>query len=423
MSAVFFDFDKFYDKIKIKMKIINPSRIKKADLIIGIPSHNESKGIGFVVKEISNGLKKYFSGKKSVIVNVDNNSIDGTKEIFLKSSSDLTAKNISFIYCSTPKDIRGKGYNLRNLFKIIKNFKAVAGATFDADLKSITPLWVKKLISPVLSKRYDFVFPYYARLENDAVITNHLVYPFVYGFLNLDIRQPIGGEFAFSGKLANDFLNLNWNKTDYQFGVDIFLGLSSYFLGAKICQVNLGKKIHKSSLPNLNCMFNQVTESLLDVILRNKSKIKLTGKIQNIPILRGGKLPQVSDIKPNFEIYEKMFFGGIKNHERDIDMLPSQIARRISDMCVKRKMKIDGKLWSEIMYYLMAKPVLSGSSPKVSMDFLRCLFFGRVGTFFEETLNFAPSQTERAIRDEAEMVLKLFSAKRKTQSVKLKRKA
>ena len=393
------------------MKIINLSGIKRADLVIGIPSYNERKSIGFVVKEIKNGLKKYFPDKKSVIVNVDNNSIDGTKEIFLKSASYLTTKNISFIYCSSPKGIKGKGYNLRNLFKIIKKFKAKSGATFDADLKSITPLWVKKLIFPVLSKKYDFVFPYYIRLEDDAVITNHLVYPFVYGFLNLDIRQPIGGEFAFSGKLANKFLNLNWNKTDYQFGIDIFLGLSSYFLGAKICQVNLGKKIHKSSLPNLNCMFNQVAESLFKVVFKNKSKIKPKREIQNIPILGGRKLPQVSDIKPNFEIYKKMFFEGIKNYQKDIEILPWQITRRINDMCEKKKVKIDKKLWSEIMYYLIIKPILNDSLPKISMDFLKCLFFGRVATFFEETLNFTPLQTEKAIRKEAEMVLKLFSAK------------
>jgi len=110
-----------------------------------------------------------------------------------------------------------------------------------------------------------------------------------------------------------------------------------------------------------------------------------------------------------------MFFEGIKNYQKDIEILPWQITRRINDMCEKKKVKIDKKLWSEIMYYLIIKPILNDSLSKISMDFLRCLFFGRVATFFEETLNFTPLQTEKAIRKETEMVLKFFRAKLKAR--------
>jgi len=113
---------------------LNPQKIKNADLIIGIPSFNEADSIGFVTETIDKGLAKYYPKHKGVIVNVDNDSLDGTKEIFLETKT----KNPK-IYISTPKNIAGKGNNFLNLFEQVRLLKPQAVAVFDADLKSIKP--------------------------------------------------------------------------------------------------------------------------------------------------------------------------------------------------------------------------------------------------------------------------------------------
>ena len=88
------------------MKIDNPQKIEEAEIVVGIPSYNESKTIGFVVEQISSGLEKYFPNKKCVIINLDNNSKDGTRDAFFQVES-----NIPRIYVSTPNGLKGKGYN------------------------------------------------------------------------------------------------------------------------------------------------------------------------------------------------------------------------------------------------------------------------------------------------------------------------
>ena len=55
--------------------------IQKADILIGIPSYNNARTIGHVVRAVQAGLAKYFQGRKSVLVNSDGGSTDGTTDV------------------------------------------------------------------------------------------------------------------------------------------------------------------------------------------------------------------------------------------------------------------------------------------------------------------------------------------------------
>ena len=146
---------------------------------------------------LSLGLSKYFPSLSAAIINVDNNSSDGTREAFLGAETGKILKK----YISTEKGIVGKGNNFRNLFIEVERLKAKAIVVVDADLLSITPEWVKSLATPIL-EGHDYVTPLYSRNEYDGTITNHITYPLLYSIFRANIRQPIGGDFAFSPKMA-----------------------------------------------------------------------------------------------------------------------------------------------------------------------------------------------------------------------------
>ena len=118
----------------MKSIVENPSHVDQVDIIVGIPSYNEADAIAFPVQMADLGLRKYFHKKKSVIINVDNHSPDGTRDTFLSVKT-----HVPKIYVSTPKGVLGKGNNLRNLFIAAVELKAQAFVVVDADLKSITP--------------------------------------------------------------------------------------------------------------------------------------------------------------------------------------------------------------------------------------------------------------------------------------------
>ena len=57
---------------------IQLKEIKEADILIGIPSYNNARTIGHVVRAVMAGVAKYFPKAKAVLVNSDGGSTDGT---------------------------------------------------------------------------------------------------------------------------------------------------------------------------------------------------------------------------------------------------------------------------------------------------------------------------------------------------------
>ena len=379
------------------MQIINPEKIKKADLVIGIPSYNEAETIGFVTSKIAFGLKKYFSSKKSVIINVDNHSPDGTKKEFFKAKIDIPR-----IYISTPKNIKGKGYNFYNLFLAIKKLEAKVGVVVDADLRSIKPIWIKKLISPVFSG-FEYVLPFYIRRKDDATITNHLVYPLIYGLLGQDVRQPIGGEFAFSSRLVDIWLTQKWSQSTKKFGVDIFMTLSALFNKTKICQVNLGVKIHKPSTPNLDSMFEQVVETLFEMLANYPLKEKII-KIKKTPFF-GRSVFSLPNIKPNYKNFENIFLSQFNIHQKLLrNYLNKEVYKKLEKMYQKKEANIDLDLWVKIVYDLFYAYNLTKKITIIRA--LKCLYFGRVAFFFKQTINLTPIRFEKEILKQAKYFFK-----------------
>jgi glycosyltransferase involved in cell wall biosynthesis len=136
----------------------NPGGITKADIIVGIPSYNEAANIAYPLEQASLGLKEYFPHMTSVIINCDNCSTDKTGQVFMNAQSHGIPK----MYVSTPRGIRGRGTNLKNLFRKVMEMDAKAAVIIDASLKSVTPLWIKNLAEPVF-KDFAFVAPLYVR--------------------------------------------------------------------------------------------------------------------------------------------------------------------------------------------------------------------------------------------------------------------
>ena len=181
-------------------------QIGEADIVVGIPSYNNARTIGHVVRAVSVGLAKYFPTRRSVIVNSDGGSKDNTKEVVLEAEGGAdelllvshpvqASQRISTPYHGLP----GKGSAFRTIFAVAKRLNAKACVVVDSDLRSITPGWIELLAQPVLEYEYDYIAPYYHRHKYDGTITNGIVYPMTRTLYGKSVRQPIGGEFGFSG--------------------------------------------------------------------------------------------------------------------------------------------------------------------------------------------------------------------------------
>lgn len=247
-------------------------------IVVLVPSYNEADNISFVIQMIDKGLalalKKFPMIREAVIVNVDNSSKDKTSIVFKKTETRFN--KISLLTKGWP----GKGKNLLSFLKNnYKNYDIFI--TLDADLKSIKPDWIPKLLAPFLdeSKECDFVWPLYKRSRFEGSTTNHFAYPLIYALFKREVRQPIAGDFAFSQRLASKIICHDIPKEAYYYGIDILFSIRAVQYARYSVQIDLGDKIHKPSFSKLEKMFPQVASAALD-ILRNQKLRPVPGRVK-----------------------------------------------------------------------------------------------------------------------------------------------
>lgn len=381
----------------------NPEQVNRADLIVGIPSYNEADNIAFVVKQADEGLRKYLPDFRSVIINVDNNSPDDTKGTFL--GTPATAPKM---YISTEPQVKGKGNNFYNLFKEMVRLNARAAVVVDADLTSITPEWIRDLAAPILNG-YDYATPLYSRNEYDGTITNNICYPVLYGVLGCDIRQPIGGDFAFSCDLAKHYLKQAWSKTTRQYGIDIFMTLYAILGGFECCQVGLGAKIHKPSAPKLGPMFSQVVKTLFETLLHNKDHWLGPVNLKKLPLFGKAQFDKPQNLSVDYKAVKSTALYEFQIN-RDIiqNALSPQVFEKVNTMFEEGKITIGTDLWTKIVYNVLHAYDTTDLNSHL-IEAMKALYFGRVVTFIRQTLEMGHEESEEMIQNQAKHFYKYRS--------------
>lgn len=375
-----------------------------------IPSLNEEKNIGNLVKVVDKGLDKYFSEYKSIIVNADNNSLDKTINIF--KNTLLTAEKISIV-----NKKKGKGINIHSaLKKIIK--RADIFLMLDADVKSSEAVWVRKLLNPIVNDKYDLVIPIYTRNRFEGNTTNHFSSPVTFAVFGIDILQPIAGDFSFNKNFAVKLLKSFHIKSDFQYGVDALLVTLAVLNKFKIKQVKLGRKIHNPSFGKIYPIFTQEATSMFylinkfrNLILKNKFKFYSNNKFKNYSVADGNyiKKPKEKEIID----MKKMSISQIKNYEK--------LYKTILDKDVFNKVRsgryaLNYFLWNSILSDYLKIFLTKKMNKEKIMIFSQSLFpfyMLRTATYFDEIISLKPKEID---------ALLLKQKKELRNSVKLKLK-
>jgi len=239
--------------------------IGEADILVGIPSFRNADTIAHVVKQAGLGLAEYFPGMRPVLVNSDGGSTDNTRDVVLSTDVPEQVRKIATPY----RGIAGKGSAFHTIFEIAARLNVKLCIVVDSDLRSITPEWMKFLGYPILEERFDFVTPHYLRYKYDGTITNSIAYPLTRSLYGSRIRQPIGGDFGFSGDLAKVYSERDvWDTDIARFGIDIWMTTLAMNEGFDICQACMGLKLHNNKDPgsDLGAMFHQVCGTMFDLM-------------------------------------------------------------------------------------------------------------------------------------------------------------
>lgn len=415
-----------------KKTILTPSadkkidEIKKADILVGIPSYNNESTIGHVIKAVRLGLTKYFPKFKSIIVNSDCGSTDKTRKIVKNNLGDYKALETILIahemhpymrslhtpiseMVTTFRGTPGKGKAFRRIFEIAHKLGVKAVVVVDSDLRSITPEWIQLLAAPIVFKGFDYVAPLYARHKYDGTITNSLIYPLTRALYGKKIRQPIGGEFGFSAKVLNEYMKKDiWDTDVAYYGIDIWMTSVALANGFKVCQSFLGAKIHNpKKIATLTPMFKQVIGTILSLIEENHEKWKGIKGSEDLPTFGFQSRVIPEEVHQDFNDLFKRFQKGVEKRKifwKEILKTENYKALEKIPLKTKKSYSFPNELWVKIIYdyiifYHRFKNIFMEMSLPSMLESMIPLYFGFTSSFVLKTKNMSNPEAEEEIEN------------------------
>ena len=377
--------------------------IESADILMGIPCYNNEKTIAHVIQMVTHGLAKHYKDQRSVIFVADGGSTDDTREVAREFQIKPWQEKVVSIY----RGPGGKGTALRSVFEAANRLKVGACAVVDSDLRSITSDWVQYLLDPVLSRDYQFVSPVYLRHKYDGTITNNIVYNITRALYGKRIRQPIGGDFAISREVAKFYAEQDVWETDVaHFGIDIWMTTNAITQGFRICQSNLGVKIHDAKDPgqHLGPMFRQVVWTLCYLMERFEAHWK--GVQGSEPVETFGLEGYVEPEPVNVDIE-----GMIEHFKIGFQQFSSLWKDIFSKECfdeIENAMEMDSNqfylptdAWAQILYELAATFHSWSVNRYKLIDLMTPLYYARVASFVRQSWDMSSQEAEELVEDQA----------------------
>lgn len=377
--------------------------ISHADLVVGIPSFNNAATVGSVVIAAEVGLRKLFPGMRAAICVSDGGSVDQTRDVAGTAGVGVRAESLLvppdspepeklvFEYGGPP----GKGSALRAIFEVAKRLEAGTCAVMDADLRSLTPYWIDRLLSPVVHHGYEFVTPLYTRHKHDGTITNSVAYPLTSALYGLRIRQPIGGEFCLSGEVAGGFAEAADVHEDVsRFGIDVWMTTTSLVEGRRVCQTFLGAKVHDPKDPGaaLGPMFREVVGTLFRLAVRHRDRWASVDEAVSPPTF--GFLSQAGPEPVDVSI-SLLRHGFEEGRQRWAPMWRRALSSE--SLQAAERGTFDAHSWITSLYDYLATFAAGTEDERELLDSLIPLYFARTASFVEETRAASAAEAELLI--------------------------
>jgi len=369
----------------------------EVDILVGVPTLNNCDTIARLISAIRVGFVKYFPRERAALVNVDGGSRDQTPEIvkgtaapdfraFLASSPLRTTHTLTASYGA----MQGKGGALQMILAAAELLRAKVCAIVSPDLESLTPEWIEALTRPIYREGFDFLAPIYQRHRFDGLLISHVLSPLLASAYGCEIEEPLGGEFAFSGRLASHYLSQDAWKEDLVRSVpEIWMVTTALVGDYRLCQAFLGPKIHspKSPKPDLAATIRQVVGALFSCLEAHQSHWLARQGVKTVPLFGFEYDLDLPPIRVNRKRMLSTFLKGAA--ELDSILEPALSAPTLERIREIARVGCEGacfpdELWVKVVYEFAGAFHRSVINRDHLLQALTPLYLGRINSFLSE---------------------------------------
>ncbi|MGH9405418.1 MAG: hypothetical protein ACRD3D_06240 [Terriglobia bacterium] len=343
------------------------------------------------------GLVKYFSRERTVLMNADADSRDGTVDLvkaaavrdyrsFLASSPLRSARTITASYHPG----RGQAGALRLLMAAADLLRAKACAVVSPDSASITPEWIEALIRPVYRDGFDLLSPVYQRHRFEGLLVRNVLAPMLGAAYGYAIEEPSPDELGFSGALARHFLAQDvWQEDFMRAGAFMWITASALAGNFHIGQSFLGPKTHagRNSGPGLAETIQHVVGALFSSLETYENSWRGRTTIETVPLFG---FPSEIDLAP-LRVNRKKAFEMFRNGTPEIagilaEILSPDILNEILRVAQSEEVStpFPDELWVKTVYEFAASYHHRVMNRDHLLQALTPLYRGRVSSYLRE---------------------------------------
>ncbi len=250
--------------------------------------------------------------------------------------------------------------------------------------------WLDTFLAPVLERGLDFVSPVYLRHKAEGALNTGIVYPLTRALYGRRLRQPLGGEAAFSAGLAQRLVDDgDWRTEPSRAGSDGWLVAKVLTSPARACQAWLGHWPRPDAQPEdvsqtlarvLGMVFHEM-ERHADAWQRvsGSTPVETFGAAG---MLEGGAAPPVERFVSAFQLGERELapIWGL--------VLPpaTRVALHRAAALPATAFRLDDATWVKVVYDFAVAHYARVIEPHQLLHSLTPLYLGWVASFASETL-------------------------------------
>lgn len=265
--------------------------VGQVDILVGVPTFNNAATVESVITKLHVGLAKHFPRERTVLINPDGGSDDGTTDRVLgapmadeemRGSTTLrTTHRVSARYSGTP----GAATGIRAVFAAADLLQARVVVVIDPEVTTMTPDWVADLARPVWTNEADLVVPVHPRGRFDGPLISQLLRPLLGTAYGRRLHATFGGEFSCSGPFAASMVSRPiWDNHLFLPSLDIWLVTSALAEARRLREVYLGARSFSSNA-TLTAIFEHVFGTALHCLERHGDVWPARSELVEVPPL------------------------------------------------------------------------------------------------------------------------------------------
>jgi hypothetical protein len=370
--------------------------VGQVDILVGVPTHNNAATIQSVVTNIHVGLAKHFPRERTVLINPDTGSEDGTADLVVSAPmAEEEARGSSTLRTTHRVSARAGGLpgiatGVRTLFAAADLLQAKVVVLVDAHVQNLSPAWLGDLAGPIWRDEADLTLPIRPRHRFDGALLNQLVRPLLGTAYRRHLRAGTIGGFGCSGRLAAPLVqDPLWEGAPGRPSVDVAIVATALAEDARLCQVYMGfcDLAPDPTRPGLADLFRESVGTVFSCLHRQASAWLARQDAREVAVIGVPHEPTGQERTVDLVAMSERFRMGVRDLEPLLrDILTAETLAQLHETATAGDgvPAIADPLWVTTVFEFAASAHRAVMNREHLAQALVPLYLGRTASFFAE---------------------------------------